>query len=244
MTQFDFPAESAEYLRSRQALLDAEVSLRDQIERVAQMRRALPLGMPMPDYVFREGPADLARNDPADFREVRLSELFDDGQNELIVDHLMFAADDAEPCVMCSMWADGYNAIAPHIRQQASFVLVAKAEMGKLRRWARQRGWDRIRLLSSHDNTFNHDMGRENEDGSQRSGLSVFSRDASGTVFHRYTVGDDLDDDHGATRPYQGDGRGIDLYSPVWQLLDLRPSGRGEWYPNHDYMRREAVLAG
>jgi predicted dithiol-disulfide oxidoreductase (DUF899 family) len=240
MTRYAFSDESADYAQARQALFDAEVALRDQIERVAQMRRALPLGKAMPDYVFREGPADLACNDPADFRDVHLAELFSDGHDELIVDHLMFAPHDEQPCVMCSMWADGYNAIAPHIARQASFVLVAKAEIGKLRRWARDRGWDHIRLLSSHDNAFNQDMGMENADGSQRAGLSVFSRDASGTVFHRYSVDADLDDRQ-LTAPYVGDGRGIDLYSPVWQLLDLLPSGRGDWYPDHSYMQRTAA---
>ena len=152
----------------------------------------------------------------------------------------MFAAGDDEPCIMCSMWADGYNAIAPHIAQRASFVLVAKKEIGALRDWARRRGWDRIRLLSSHDSTFNHDFGRENADGSQNSGLSVFSRDPSGAIYHRYTIGADLP--HDETTPYEGDGRGIDLYSPVWNLFDLLPSGRGDWYPGHGYMA-QPVLA-
>ena len=50
---------------------------------------------------------------------------------------------------------------APHIMQRASFVLVAKAEIGRLRRFARRRGWDRIRLLSCHDSTFNRDLNME-----------------------------------------------------------------------------------
>lgn len=241
MTKYDFPGESAGYQQSRQALLEAEIALRDQIERVAQLRRALPLGKQMPDYIFREGPADLARNDPADFRDVRLSELFADGQDQVIVDHLMFAANDDAPCIMCSMWADGYSAIAPHIRQQASLVLIAKAEIGKLRRWARDRRWDRIRLVSSHDTTFNRDMRMEDEDGSQEAGISVFTRDGSGAVYHRYTISADLE--RGDRDLYEGEGRGIDLYSPVWQLLDLLPSGRGRWYPDHPYMESRAVAA-
>jgi predicted dithiol-disulfide oxidoreductase (DUF899 family) len=236
MTQYSFPGESIEYEQKRQELLAAEMALRDQVERVAQMRRALPLGKAVPDYVFREGPADLSRNDPRELREVRLSELFTDDRNELIVDHLMFAAGDEEPCVMCSMWADGYNAIAPHIERRANFVLIAKKEIGTLRDWARRRGWDRIRLLSSHDTTFNRDFGRENEDGSQNSGLSVFSRDPSGTIYHHYTIGADLP--HDDASPYQGDGRGIDPHSPVWNLFDLLPSGRGDWYPSHGYVEQ------
>lgn len=233
MTRYVFPGESESYRQGRAELFAAEAALRDQIERVAAMRRALPLGKAMPDYVFREGPADLSQGDPAEFRDVRLSELFDAGHDALIVDHLMFRPGVAEPCVMCSMWADGLSAVAPHVRQRASFVLVAKAELATLRRWARERGWDRIRLLSSHDNSFNRDLEMENEDGSQNPGLSVFSRDAAGTVYHRYTVDALLD----------GKFRGLDLYSPVWQLLDLLPDGRGDWLPSHGYMHREA-LAG
>lgn len=238
MTNYVFPGESADYEQKRQELLAAETSLRDQVERVAQLRRALPRGMVVPDYVFREGPADLSRNDPSEFRDVRLSELFENGHDELIVDHLMFAANDDVPCVMCSMWADGYNAIAPHIWQRASFVLVAKKKLGALRDWSLRRGWDRIRLLSSHDNSFNRDFGAEHADGSQNSGLSVFTRDASGAIYHRYTISDELP--HAETGLYSGDGRGIDPYTPVWSLFDLLPSGRGDWYPSHEYMAQRA----
>jgi len=244
VTKFDFPGESDAYRRARAELLAAEIALKDQIEQVAAMRRALPMGMPVPEYIFREGPTDLSRNNPADFSDVRLADLFTDGHETLIVDHLMFGAgghqaffgmgDDA-PCPMCSMWADGYNAIAPHIEQRASFVLVAKAEIGVLRQWARQRGWDRLRLLSSHASTFNRDFNMEDAKGDQQPGLSVFSRTPDGTVHHRYSIGAEFDDHN---------GRGIDLYSPVWQLLDLTPEGRGDWYPAHSYMARRSESAG
>src|ERR1700730_16794594 len=195
MTKFDFPGESDEYRRARKELLAAEIALKEQVEHVAAMRRQLPRGMRVPDYVFREGPVDLSRNDPADFSDVRLTDLFTDGHDTLIVDHMMFGTDDEEPCVMCSMWADGYSAVAPHVMQRASFVLVVKAEIGTLRNFARQRGWERIRLLSSHDSTFNRDFGMENADGSQNPGLSVFTRtpDDDG-VFHRYTIGAEFDE--------------------------------------------------
>ncbi len=227
MSRFVFNSESEDYQRRRQELLAAEIALKDQVERVATLRRELPVGMRMPDYVFREGPPDLDQNDPAQFREVRLSDLFTDGHDMLIVDHLMFAAEDDEPCEMCSMWADGYNAVTPHIMQRASFVLVAKAEISKLREFARQRGWDRIRLLSSHDTTFNHDLGMEQADGSQNPGLSVFTRTPDGAVYHRYTIGAEFDEHN---------NRGIDPYTPVWNLFDLLPQGRDDWYPSHDYM--------
>jgi len=229
MSRFVFSDESDDYRRRREELLAAEIALKDQVERVAEMRRALPLGMRVPDYIFHEGPSDLNQNDPADFADVQLANLFTDGHGTLIVDHLMFAALDDEPCVMCSMWADGYNAIAPHIMQRASFALVAKAEIGKLRNFARQRGWNRLRLLSSHDNTFNRDFGMEDMEGFQNPGLSVFTRSPDGTVYHRYTIGAEFDEQN---------NRGIDPYTPVWNLFDLLPQGRGDWYPTHSYMER------
>jgi predicted dithiol-disulfide oxidoreductase (DUF899 family) len=96
------------------------------------------------DYVFREGPADIYDESPEHFRGVRLSELFAPGKDRLIVDQLMWGANDKTPCPMCNMWADGYDAIAPHMSQKVNFVLVAKVEIGKLRDWARRRGWDKI----------------------------------------------------------------------------------------------------
>ncbi len=139
MSRFVFSGESNDYQQRREELLAAEIALKDQVERVATLRRALPLGMSVPDYVFREGPMDLTQNDPVDFHDVHLADLFTDGHDTLIVDHLMFAAEDDEPCVMCSMWADGYSAVTPHVMQRASFVLVAKADINKLRSWARHR---------------------------------------------------------------------------------------------------------
>lgn len=230
MSRFVFSGESDDYQQRREALLAAEIALKDQVEHVAALRRGLPLGMHVPDYVFREGPLDLTRNDPADVSEVRLADLFSDGHDTLIVDHLMYAANDDEPCVMCSMWADSYNAVTPHVMRRVSFVLIAKADINKLRHWALRRGWDRIRLLSSHDNTFNRDFGMEEADGSQNPGLSVFTRTPDGAVYHRYTIGANFDEHN---------NRGIDPYSPVWNLFDLLPQGRGDWFPSHGYMERQ-----
>jgi predicted dithiol-disulfide oxidoreductase (DUF899 family) len=67
------------------------------------------------------------------FKDVRLSDLFAPGKNRLIVDHMMWGATDMSACPMCTMWADGYNAVAPHVSQKANFVLVAKVEIGALR---------------------------------------------------------------------------------------------------------------
>ncbi|MDJ0948804.1 MAG: DUF899 family protein [Alphaproteobacteria bacterium] len=226
LSEVSFGGESPEYRKSRDELLEAEFALIEQCERVAELRRRLPMARPVEtDYVFREGPADLGRNQPADFFDTRLSALFADGADSLIVAHLMFGPGNALPCPMCSMWLDGYNAVVPHLEQHAGFAVVAKAEIGKLREFARGRGWSRLRLLSSHDNSFNRDFRVEGEDGTQRPGVSVFRRGGDGAIQHFYT-----------SEAILRRSRGIDLLSPVWNFLDLLPAGRGDWYPAHDYM--------
>ena len=52
--------EKNEYRKLRDQLLEAEITLKDQRESVAALRRQLPMGPPVEtDYVFREGPADI-----------------------------------------------------------------------------------------------------------------------------------------------------------------------------------------
>jgi predicted dithiol-disulfide oxidoreductase (DUF899 family)/uncharacterized protein YndB with AHSA1/START domain len=222
----ELPGESIQYRSARNRLLQAEIALKDQRERVAQLRRELPMGrLVETDYVFREGPADIHDESTASLRKVRLSELFAPGKDSLIVDHLMWAPGDKLPCRMCNMWADSYDAVAPHVSDKVNFVLVAKVEIGALRDWARRRGWDKIRLLSSHDNTFNRDFLVE-EDHAQRPGVSVFRRQPGGKIYHFYTT-------EAAFGPAHH--RGIDLFSPVWHLLDLLPEGRENWMPKHSY---------
>jgi len=219
------PGASADYASARRTLLDAERALRDRIEEVAALRRALPPGPLVPDYPFAEGPADLGLDEPVG--TPRLTDLFG-SHHTLVIYHLMFAPGAAQACPMCSMWVDGLHGVAHHLAQRTAFAVVAKAPLADLRSWARRRGWDGLRLLSSNDNTFNADLNAEDEQG-QRPGLSVFVRDGDG-VRHSYT----MHAGYSAEEPE----RGIDLYSPVWQILDLLPQGRGDWYADNRYPGR------
>lgn len=228
-----FPNETVEYREARDRLLRAEVELRNAVERVAAQRRQLPAGpLVNEDYVFQEGPRDLDEDGP--IREVRFSSLFESGHDDLIVIHYMFSPNDDAPCPMCTMWADGYDAVAPHVEQRASFVLVAAAPIEKLRDIARQHGWRNIRLLSAYENTFNGDWLVEDGERNQTPAVSVFHREQDGAVRLFYFTelmlapGQAVD----TTPPPGQDERGIDLYSPVWNLLDLLPGGRGDWYPS------------
>ncbi|MBV9104310.1 MAG: DUF899 family protein [Candidatus Eremiobacteraeota bacterium] len=201
---------------ARAALLKEELALKDHVEQVAAQRRALEMPDPLEeDYALAA----------SDDKVVRLSELFGD-KDELFVYHMMYHPDDNEACPMCSMWVDGFNAVVPHVEQRASFVVIGKAPIGKLRDWAKRRGWDKIRVLSSYSTTFNKDFHAEDADGDQLPVISVFRRSPAG-VHHFYQKSAILDENN---------NRGIDLLTPVWNLFDLLPSGRGERNAGNDYV--------
>jgi predicted dithiol-disulfide oxidoreductase (DUF899 family) len=218
--------ESAEYLAAREELRLAEIALMRQREQVAAQRRALPPGAVVEDYRFLEGPADLHAGDEP-VREVALADLFTAPGRELIVYHFMYGKQQKNACPMCTMWIDGFNGVARHVAQNADFAVVAAADPGMLRGYARERGWDRLRLLSCGESTFKYDLGSEDEDGVQDSTISVFDRDEDGRVRHVYST-------HPRMAP-DIEQRGIDLLNPVWHLLDLTRRGRGEWIAGLDY---------
>jgi predicted dithiol-disulfide oxidoreductase (DUF899 family) len=218
--------ESKEYAADREAVRLAEIELMHSRERVAELRRNLPPGPVVEDYVFQEGPSDLAQGDTP-VRDVRLSELFTGADRSLVIYHLMLGKKQTSPCPMCTMWIDGFNGVANHLAQNVDVAVVAAAPLPTLRDHARSRGWNNLRLLSAGDNTFKYDFGSEDGEGNQDSTISVFTRAEHGEVRHFYTGRPRLSDDIGE--------RGIDLLAPVWHLLDLTPQGRGEWYASLEY---------
>lgn len=227
MRHTNLTAESAEYLQAREDLRQAEIELMRHRERVAELRRRLPPGPVVDDYVFEEGPADLDAGDtPA--RKVRLSELFTAPDRDLVIYHLMFGKQQTQPCPMCTMWIDGLNGVAQHLAQNVDFAVVAAADLPALRQHARNRRWTNVRLLSAGSGTFKYDLASEDDEGNQDSTVSVFTRDDSGAVRHVYSTHPRMAEDI--------DQRGIDLLSPVWHVLDLTPKGRGDWFASLDYL--------
>ena len=224
--QTNLPNESSEYLSKREELRLAEIELMRQRERVAALRRQLPEGAIVKDYVFEEGPADLSAGD-APIQMVRLSELFTGPDRSLVVYHFMYGRKQTNPCPMCTLFIDGWNGVAHHLAQNVDVAIVAAADPTALRAYARTRGWDRLRLLSSDANTFKYDLGSEDREGNQDSMVSVFTRDADGTIRHFYSAHPSMALDIKE--------RGIDLLCPVYHVLDLTPQGRGDWYAQLSY---------
>ena len=204
--QTNLTNESSEYLAKREELRLAEIELMRQRERVAGLRRNLPEGAPIKDYQFEEGPRDLNAGD-VPVRTVRLSELFTKANRSLVIYHFMFGKRQTKACPMCTAWLDGANGIAHHLAQNLDFAVVAAADLPTLRAHARERGWDKLRLLSAGNNTFKYDLGSEDREGGLDSTVSVFTRDAKGTLRHFYTA-------HPRMAPDIQE-RGIDLLTPI-----------------------------
>jgi predicted dithiol-disulfide oxidoreductase (DUF899 family) len=228
-----FPGESAEYRTARDGLLEQEIELRRAMEAVAAARRDLPPGGVVPeDYVFQGADADGAPTN------VRLSELFAPSKDSLVVYSMMFPRDPGDerpgpgggqtallplaegPCPSCTALLDQLEGAAEHVSQRANLVVVAKAPPARILTFAEERGWRRLRLLSSAGNTYNRDYHAETSVGHQRPMLNVFHRDG-GTIRHFW--GSELF--YAPTEPGQ-DPRHVGTIEPVWNLFDLTPEGR------------------
>jgi predicted dithiol-disulfide oxidoreductase (DUF899 family) len=228
-----FPGESAEYRAARDRLLEQEIELRRAMEGVAAARRELPPGGAVPeDYVFQGRGAD---GTPTD---VRLSELFAPGKDSLVIYSFMFPRDPSDkrqgpdagqtallplaegPCPSCVALLDQLDGAVEHASEHINFAVVAKSPLPRVLTFAEERGWRRLRLLSSAANAYNRDYHGETAEGSQRPMLNVFHRDRE---VIRHLWGSELL--YAPTDPGQ-DPRHVGTLEPVWNLFDLTPEGR------------------
>jgi len=231
-----YPGESAEYRAARDRLLEQEIELRRATEAVAETRRRLPPGGTVPeDYVFRGLGRDGAPTD------VRLSELFAPGRDSLAIYSMMFPryhGDDrpgppggqtarlplAEgPCPSCTALLDQLDGAAEHVSQNMNFAVVAKTPLERVVAFAQERGWRRLRALSSADNTYNRDYLAETPEGDQMPMLNVFHRDRDAI---RHFWGSEML--YAPTDPGQ-DPRHVGELEPLWNFFDLIPEGRPDW---------------
>ncbi len=232
-------ASHEEWLAARKQLLAEEKEFTRLRDRLSQRRRDLPWEAVDKEYVF-EGPNG----------RQTLAELFD-GRSQLIVYHAMFDPAAASPstswtrdaaCHGCSFWADNFNGIIVHLNHRdVTMVAVSRAPYAKIAAYAKRMGWT-FTWVSSGNTDFNFDykvsftaqeVAERKADynytiqdpgGSESPGLSVFTKDAAGKIFHTYST-------------Y---ARGLDMVNVAYHYLDLVPKGRDEgdrgpyWVRRHD----------
>jgi predicted dithiol-disulfide oxidoreductase (DUF899 family) len=228
-----FPGESPQYRAARDRLLEREIELRRATEAVAAARRELPAGGVVPkDYIFQGASAG---GTPSN---VRLSELFAPGKESLVIYSFMFPRDPGDtragaktgetallplaesPCPSCTALLDQLDGAAAHAGQHINLAVVAKAPLPRIVTFAKERGWRRLRLLSSANNTYNRDYHGETAEGWQRPMLNVFHRD--GETIRHFWASELL---YAPTDPGQ-DPRHVGTLEPLWNLFDLIPEGR------------------
>lgn len=218
MLQTKFPNESAAYRQARQRLTEAELELKRQVDRTAALRRELPLGGTLKeDYVFEE------LDKRGRVRKVRLSELFENGKDSLFLYSFMYGPKMKDACPMCSSFLDGLNGNTPHITQRINLAVIARSPIKRIVKFAKARGWNHLRMLSSARNSYNADYFGENANGEQDTMANVFVR-RDGAIYHFW----------GTEKQFltpQSDPCHMDTMWPLWNVLDTTPAGRGAWYP-------------
>jgi predicted dithiol-disulfide oxidoreductase (DUF899 family) len=130
-----FPNESPEYRQARNTLLAEEIELRRHIERVAALRRALPLGGGIPeDYSF-EGHDGTAC----------LSQLFGD-KDTLVVYSMMFGPQRERACPMCTAMLTSWEGTARNLRERVALAITARSPIERLLGFKKERGWQNLQI--------------------------------------------------------------------------------------------------
>jgi len=221
-----------EWLVARKAFLAKEKEFTHLRDQLSQQRRELPWVKVEKEYIFA-GPNG----------KETLAELFA-GRSQLLVYHFMFDPSWTEGCKSCSFWADNYNGIIVHLNHRdVTMVTISRAPLEKLEAYKKRMGWN-FKWMTSFGNDFNRDYHvsftpEEQESGeiyynyqvgrpfsSEGPGMSVFSKDEKGNIFHTYSC-------------Y---ARGLDMLNGAYHALDLMPKGRDEaglsspqaWVRRHD----------
>ncbi|HLQ67517.1 MAG TPA: thioredoxin family protein [Candidatus Limnocylindrales bacterium] len=229
-----------EWLAARKQYLTKEKEFSRLRDELSRQRRELPWVRVEKNYVF-DGP---------DGNET-LADLFG-GRSQLIVYHFMLGPGWEQGCPSCSLLADHFDGSVIHLAQRdVTLLVVSRAPLAQIEAFQKRMGW-RFKWVSSHGTDFNSDyhvsftkdeMAKGMVDynyemqkfGSEEApGASVFTKDASGNIFHTYST-------------Y---ARGLDILVGAYNFLDLVPKGRDEgglthtmaWVRHHD--RYDAAPSG
>jgi predicted dithiol-disulfide oxidoreductase (DUF899 family) len=179
------------------------LSLRDKIRNLRAEMRAVTAAIepqPVADHVFGTLKGSTT-----------LSALFE-GRDDLIVIHNM-----GSKCAYCTMWADGYSGLYPHLKQRAAFV-VASPDMPKTQaKFAASRGWQ-FPMVSDKAAAFAARMGYVTEEGRCLPGISIFQL-RSGQI----------------VRVNESSSCPHDDFCALWHLFDLLPAGSEHFAPSLSY---------
>ena len=190
---------------SEERIIELERRIGELTTELAALRK-VSAGTPVPAYTFRTQHGDATLHD-----------LFGD-RGKLLVIHNM-----GQGCRYCTLWADGFNGLLPHLESVLAVVLVSKDSPPVQRKFANSRGW-RFRLASHGGG----DYIREQSvlaDSDNCPGAVLYERDGDIVLRRNACV--------------FGPG---DLYCAMWGLLGLAGLDAADWTPQYNYWLRPAQL--
>jgi len=179
---------------------ELEYQLQDVKRKLAELRRQRP----------REEVRDYQLLN-SEGREASLSSLFGD-KSSLILVHNM-----GRNCSFCTMWADGFTGLLPHLESRAAFVLTSPDKPEAQKEFVQARGWN-FPVYSTAGTSFTADMGFDDEKEGLMPGVSVFTKE-DGKIYR-------------VSRAEFGPG---DNFCAVWHFFDLLPEGIKGWEPKLSY---------
>lgn len=147
-----------------------------------------------------------------DGRPVHLSELFN-GRRDLILVHNMGVG-----CNYCTLWADGFIGLAPHLTNRAAFAVSSPDPVAVQKPFAEKRGWT-FPMVSADGTSFFADMGFTDGRGDPMPGVSIFRRGADGGILR-------------VQRAEFGPG---DQFCAAWHFFDMLADGVDGWEPRNRY---------
>jgi predicted dithiol-disulfide oxidoreductase (DUF899 family) len=142
---------------------------------------------------------------------VTLSSLFGK-KRDLFVIHNMGVS-----CPNCTMWADGFNGLYPHVADRAAFVVISPDAPAKQAEFAKSRGW-RFPMGSDAGKQFFADMGFLSAEGNAQPGVSAFQKDGE-KIIRVSADGFQPNDD----------------FCPVWHFFEMLPEGADGWQAKFRY---------
>ena len=213
-----WPGESAEYRAARTDLLAEEIELRRRIQRLAEQRRALAPGPEAKDYRF------LDKNGA----ELGLADLF--GRHDTLFTYFwMYGPERERPCPMCTSFVGSLDIPAPDIEQRVAVAIIGRSPVERQLAFARERGWTHLDFYQTVGDDFARDY-HGLVDGEEWPIVAVWKREGDTVRLFWAAEGGPETADPGFDPHLAPDP------TPLWNILDWTPEGRGtDWYPKLDY---------
>lgn len=177
-----------------------EKELQEKKKELAELRsKNKPI--PVPDYEFTGW----------DGNTRKLSDFFGKHRELLVISNM------GKSCRYCTLWADGFNGLTPHLMDRTGFLVVSPDPVEVQKEFATSRGWI-FPMVSDQESDFRYDLGYRNNKKVDPGAL-VFTKDDNGQIYL-------------FSSSYFGPG---DNYCVMWDFMDMMPNGHNKWEPKYQY---------